>query len=210
MITGPRAALLAMLATLSMLALFLRAEFQLVSALQVAVALQKADPARPLPPGCDSAALVGAKLPLESFDGRMSGYGYSEAQTILCAMEANGGEGKRKYLDGHFPFDIAFPLFYGPAIASLWLYLLAFYGWNARLLKCAALVPIAASLFDLAENITVRSLVVAGPPPEERLVAIASALTATKCALLSLSTAVTLSWLLWHLVSRSLFRDTST
>jgi len=190
-----------------MLVLILHAGLPMLTALDVAVALQKADPGRPLPHGCNSAMLTSAEQPLGSFDGRTWGYGYAQAQTILCAMEANGGEGKRMYLDRHFPLDIVFPLLYGPALAMLFLYLVGYYGWRGRALRYFALVPIAAALFDLAENTAVRLLVLAGPPPDAGLVTIASTLTVIKSALGWLSLIVTLGLLLWYLVTRSLSRD---
>jgi hypothetical protein len=44
------------------------------------------------------------------------------------------------------------------------------FGWRARWLKYLALVPLAAAVLHLAENITMRSLIAAGPRPIDYVV----------------------------------------
>jgi hypothetical protein len=148
------------------------------------------------------ADLSGQRQPLRSFDGRKEGYGAKDALAILCAMEMNKGAGKRAYLQRHFPLDMVFPLFYGPATAALFLFLLRSQGWHARALKYLALAPLVAAALDLCENMTVRSLVVAGPPVHADWVRFASTLTMFKYALVNASLAVTLALLIWYLVTR--------
>jgi hypothetical protein len=208
-------ALLAVLATLYTLFFILYAETPLGAAMQVAVELQKASP-KQAPRGSCAAALKGADArvdkPLLSFDGRWSGYGKAEATTILCAMNAKWGDarqgiGKEVYLTRHFPYDMVFPLLYGPALAGLYLYLLTGLGARARWPKYLALVPIAGAALDIAENLVVRTLVLAGLPPDETLVRIASALTVSKCVLFAASVTGTLGLLLWALVRQSFTRQ---
>ena len=204
--TGPRVALLALLAIVNMLVLILHAELPMVGAMQVAVALQKADPTRPLPQHCDAANMVGSPDSIAAFDGRKSGYRVVEVQAILCAMEANGGQGKQFYLERHFPIDMVFPLLYGPAMAALYLFLLRQYTWPPRALMYLALVPLVAAALDIAENLSVRSLVVGGLPASERLVTLSSALTVAKYALVQSSAIVTLVFLSCYLLAQSVQR----
>jgi len=70
-----------------------------------------------------------------------------------------------------------------------------------------ALAPVAAAALDIAENLTVRSLVLAGPPPDAKLVGIASVLTTSKHVLISSSLVVTLGLLLWYLAMGSISRN---
>jgi hypothetical protein len=203
--TGPRVALLGVLAASYTVFLILYAETPMQTALQVAVELQKAKPKQAASDKC-GAALRRAEGPLQSFDNRWRGYSKDEAATILCAMEGNGKAGKSLYLGWHFPYDMAFPFLYGPALAGLYLLLLASFARPAGWLRYFALVPILAAALDLAENLVVRSLVVAGPPPAPNTVQIASALTMGKCALVVASIVVVLSLLLWHLLLQSVAR----
>jgi hypothetical protein len=177
------------------------------------------NPKRVPPPGC--AAALKRDVYNYTFDSSYKGYTRDHAETVLCAMEANPepvngqdkrdvmGKGKGLYLNWHFPIDMVFPLLYGPALAAIYLYVLAGFGWQARWLKAIALVPIATTVLDLAENLTVRTLVAAGPPPDAGRVWIASALTMTKCTLLITSLAVALLPLLWYLARQSFSRPPS-
>jgi hypothetical protein len=202
--TAPRVVLLAAAAVVSMLTLILAAEIPMASALQVAVALEKAGKPAPPFPQCATAGLAERSSPLTSFDGRDCGYTVPEALQILCAMEADGGAGKDAYLNRHFPLDVLFPLLYGPAIAALYLYLLHAYGWHKSLLRYLTLLPLLGGLLDLAENLVVRTLVAAGPPPDPARVEIASMITVAKYALVNFSFLVTFAFLLWFLIRGSL------
>jgi hypothetical protein len=98
---------------------------------------------------------------------------------------------------------MVYPVLYGPALAGLYLFLLGNFGAGSHRLKYLALVPIAAAVLDLVENLVVRSLVVAGPPPDETAVTVAAVLTVSKGVLLVSSAVVTLALLLWYLVRES-------
>lgn len=202
--TAPRVALLAALTTANMLMLVVWADLPMVSALQVAAALQEATPERPLSSRCPPLALLGGEKPVHGFDGRKSGYGYREAETILCAMEANNGFGRRMYLERHFPSDMVFPVLYGLTLAAMFLFLLGHYGWATRRIHYFVLAPLAAAGLDIMENIAVRALVLSGPPPDASLVQIASALTTAKYGLVLTSFSVILGMLVWYLVVQSL------
>jgi hypothetical protein len=204
--TGPRVALLALLATASMVLLLMRAELPMVSAMTVGMALQKASPDRHILHKCDPAVLAGEDEPMRSFDSRLLGYGPADARTILCAMEANGSEGKRLYLERHFPLDVLFAALYGPAIAALYLWLLRAHGRKAGPLCYFALIPLAGAALDIAENIAVRTIVVAGFPLDTTAVALASGLTVGKYILIGSGMAVTMTLLLRYLITRSFGR----
>jgi hypothetical protein len=60
---------------------------------------------------------------------------------------------------------------------------------------------------DLCENLAVRSMVLAGPPPDADLVRRASILTVIKGALFVASLIGTLGLLLWYLARRSFSRQ---
>jgi hypothetical protein len=204
--TAQRAALLAVLATVSMMALIMIAEFPLSGHLQAAVALAKSG--AKLPAGCEKAQLSNVEGQLESFDGRSSGYGSQDALNILCAMEMKAGAGREAYLHRHFWLDMVFPALYGPAFAVMWLFLLRTYKWP-RKLEYFAILPLLVSLFDVAENLTVRSIVQAGPPGDPYWVHIASLLTTTKYALVDVSFVPILAILMWYLITHSLRRAAS-
>jgi len=202
--TAPRVVLLAAAAVVSMLALILAAEIPMASALQTAVALEKAGMPAPPFPQCTTAGLAKRENPLRPFDGRACGYTAPQALQILCAMEADGGAGKAAYLKRHFPLDMLFALLYGPALAAIYLYLLHAYGWHKSPLRYLALVPLVGGFLDLAENLVVRTLVQAGPPPDAARVGIASMLTVAKYAAVNVSFLVTFAFLLWYLITGSL------
>lgn len=203
--TGPRVTLLAVLAALYTLFLIEWAETPMATAQQIAIAQHKENPARPLPPNCSAAAFT-PEGPILAFDGALRGYGYDAAMTVLCAMEANARKGKDLYLHRHFPADMVYPVLYGPALAGLYLFLLWSFGTRSHRLKYLALVPVAAAALDLVENLVVRSLVVAGPPPDETVVTVAAILTVSKGVLLLSSAIVTLGLLLWYLGRESVRR----
>jgi len=202
--SAPRVVLLAVAAVAGMVALILAAELPMYSALQAAVALEKAGKPAASVPQCASAGLAGRTSPLTSFDGRQGGYTADEALQILCAMEADGGAGKAAYLDFHFPMDMVFALIYGPAIAALYLYLLRAYGWHRSPLRYLALLPLLGCMLDIAENLIVRTIVFAGPPPDAARVDIASMITVAKYALVNVSFVVTFAFLLWYLIRGAL------
>jgi hypothetical protein len=206
-LTGPRVALLAFIAVSSMFALILFAEVPLVSDLQVAVALQKAHAQAPMPSECAKSTLSNLSEPLRSFDGRKAGYGANDALDILCAMQMNGEAAKRSYLNWHFPLDMIFALCYGPALAALWLYSIRGFNWIPNWVKYVSVVPVLGCGFDLAENIAVRSLVVAGPPGDAGRIHLASTLTQIKYVFVSLSVTLTLTLLFSYLVLNSIRRQ---
>jgi hypothetical protein len=205
-LNGPRVALISTLAMLSMFSLILFAEVPLFSNLQVAVALWKALPQAPLPKGCENSTLHTLSEPLESFDGRQSGYGLHDALNILCAMEMNGEAAKRSYLDRHFPLDMLFPLLYGPALAALWLYLTRGYHRIPKWLRYFSVIPLLATVFDWAENIVVRALVLAGPPGDADRIYLASKLTELKYKLVNISAIPVLLILCLYLIQNSVSR----
>jgi hypothetical protein len=202
--TGPRVTLLVVAAVISMLALMQIAERKLFADLQVAAALQAAQPSTRAPKGCENLTLSDPSGALESFDPRPLGYGAEDALKIICAMEANDGAGKRSYLDRHFPLDMIFLLLYGPALAVLWLFLMRSFGWHATPAKYFFIMPILASVFDMAENFAVRSLVSAGPPVGSFHVQLASTFTQVKFVFVAVSLVPTFALLLWYLFARSL------
>jgi hypothetical protein len=181
----------------------------MVSALRVAAALQDSEIDRRLTANCRPATVTRGGPMLTALDGRNAGYNYDEVETVLCAMEANKGLGRRMYLERHFPVDMIFPLLYGPTIAATFLFVIEQFGWHSKKLKMAALVPLAGALFDIAENLFVRALIVAGPPPNAEWAAIASALTVSKYALVLPSIAVALGLLVWYLATESFGRGPS-
>jgi hypothetical protein len=203
--TAQRVALLVFCAVFSLLLLLMKAELPLASALDAAVAVSGMRPGA-TPPPCDAANFAGYSLaePLISFDGRSAGYGPEVALTILCAMTVNGGVGTQAYLNLHFPLDMVFPFFYGSALAVLWLFLLKQFGWPASVLKYLALVPIVAAVLDLAENLSVRMLVVGGPPGDSQLIQFASVLTTAKWCLAASSAVAILGFLFVYLIYGSL------
>jgi hypothetical protein len=186
-----------------MVLLLTRAELPMVSAMTVGIALQKASPDRHILHKCDPAVLAGEDEPLRNFDARVLGYGPADARTILCAMEANGSEGKRLYLERHFPLDVLFAALYGPAVAALYLWLMRANGRKAGPLCYFALVPLAGAALDIAENIAVRAIVVGGFPLDTTAVALASGLTVGKYVLIGSGMAVTTVLLLRYLITRS-------
>jgi hypothetical protein len=186
-----------------MLLLLTWAELPMISAMNVGMALQKLSPDRHILHKCDPALLAGEPEPLSAFDGRPFGYGLAEARTILCAMEANGSEGKRLYLERYLPLDMVFALLYGSALAALYIWLLRAHGRKGGVLCYFAFVPMAGALADLGENLAVRSLVAGGLPLNEGAVALASRLTAGKYILVGFGLTVTLALLLAYLIAQS-------
>lgn len=202
--TGPRVSLLAVLALASLVALLQFADDPLSSALQAAVAAQKAPGAPALSGPCAAAGLNDQAGPLRSFDGRQGGYTSAEALTVLCAMDADGGGGRNAYLDRHFPLDMLFAPLYGAALAALLLFLLRRYSLHTGYARFLVILPIAGALLDIAENLVVRRLVAAPLPPDARLVELASGLTVVKYALVNASVVGIFLFLLWYLVTESL------
>lgn len=207
--TGPRAALMGALAVLATLTLIMQAEIPLSGALQAAVAGERArlgaDDARACGAavGASRSALACHQGPLASFDGRAGGYGEAEARLILAAMALNGEAGKRAYLERHWPLDMAFPFFYGPAIAVIWLYLVGAWGLP-RAFGVLALAPLVAGGLDLAENLSVRALVEAGAAATIADIEQASTLTVWKYRSLLVGAAPTTALLFAYLLRRSL------
>jgi len=202
--TGPRVTLLVTAAVISLFALMQFAERELFADLQVASARQAAQPSTRPPKGCENLTLSDPSGPLESFDPRSLGYSAEDALKIICAMEANDGAGERSYLHRHFPLDMIFLFLYGPALAVLWLFLMRSFGWHATPAKYFFIMPIFASVFDMAENFAVKSLVSAGPPVDPFHVQLASTFTQIKFVFVAVSLVPTFVLLLWFLITRSL------
>ncbi len=197
--TASRVTLVGLVAIIAMLVLILHAETELAAAFEKAIAVHKVDNPPAAPAGCDAKKLRALKSRPQSFDGRALGYTTATGRTILCLMWAAGGDGKAAYLDRHFPLDMVFPVLYGPAFAMLWLYLLITIAKRHTAWRFGALVPLAGAALDIAENITVRGLVLAGPQGDLAMVETASLLTVTKYALVSVSALATIPWLFYHL-----------
>ena len=119
-------------------------------------------------------------LPLggEMLDVRSS-YGLDE---VVAAMEQYGDGGRRVYLWSSATLDTLFPIFVCSLLAGL-----AFRLRPSERLGALALVPIAAALLDLGENLQVMAMLVGYPDISEPQVAVASAFTQIKWLALNVS-----------------------
>ena len=207
-LTAPRVALLVFLGVGSMFWLIMTAEIPLGSALNAVVVLHQAGQKLDWDDTCEKAKFSQYSLdrPLNSFDGRPDGYDRDEAEQILCAMQARSGAGREVYLQKHFPRDMAFAALYGPALAALWLFLLAGFGWQHSFLKYLVFVPLVGAGLDLTENLFVHSLVSGSPPGDASIIPIASLITAAKWHAVAGSAGTVLALCLVYLLWRSVWR----
>lgn len=120
---------------------------------------------------------------LLTLDGRRGGYSPQDAGKLF---EAIGPDGRALYANTELTLDLAFPLVYGSLMVSL---LILFYGSYAKYL---VLVPAAAVLMDVAENVTVAVMIWAynkqpPPRPDPALAKLGSIFTQAKWALALIS-----------------------
>lgn len=196
--TAPRAALACYLAVLATFIIVTQAEIPLGGALDAAVAVAKyeADP-------CAKTLVALNGAPLGSFEGRWFGYSVEDGRRVLCVMRLNDGAAAQAYLGRHFPIDMVYPTIYGPALAVIWAYLLGAYGlrrWGWRWLTAA---PLIAAAFDVAETLSVRALVLAGPEATAGAIESASTLTQLKYGFTALIFLPALALLTLHLFRRA-------
>ncbi|HJU53202.1 MAG TPA: hypothetical protein VJ715_01475 [Pyrinomonadaceae bacterium] len=116
---------------------------------------------------------------LLTLDGRKTGYTPREAGQVF---EAIGSDGRALYANTELTLDLAFPLVYGSLMVSL---LILLYG---RYAKYLVLVPAAAVLMDIAENVTIAIMIWVynkqpEPRPDPPLAKLSSVFTQAKWAL---------------------------
>jgi hypothetical protein len=110
-------------------------------------------------------------------DVRWSGYGPRELGSFFDLI---GPKGRALYLRTQASLDLVFPFIYGLFFATT---LVSLYPWKWR---WVVFLPLAAALFDLAENfsnIYLASVFVENQPARDFAI-IASVFTTTKCAAL--------------------------
>lgn len=132
--------------------------------------------------GIAAAALLVAVFPALPIGGDLldARFGYTHA-TALEAMAAYGEDGRRAYLWASLTLDTLLPIAYVGFLAGL-LYRLR----PREGLGTLAVVPVAAGLLDLSENVQIVAMLVSYPDVSALQVAWASACTQAKaCALLA-------------------------
>jgi hypothetical protein len=90
---------------------------------------------------------------------------FYNSKTIIGMAEAYGEEGRAAYLQARWTFDLAFPLVYTFFMITSISFLFARCSWNSSRIRLLNLAPLAALVFDLAEN-TSASVVMAAFPQQ--------------------------------------------
>lgn len=143
---------------------------------------------------------------LDPFDMRPGGYGLDEARALLAAL---GTEGRAYYASTQLEVDTLYPLTYALSrgLLLLWLALpgrASSSGFSARVKPALLVAPIAACLFDWAENQGIATMLASGTDVSPAAVARASlctvaksaASTVTECLCLALLASGLWRWLL--------------
>ncbi len=139
---------------------------------------------------------------VQLFDVTFWGYDGAYAKQVIGEL---GDEGRRIYLNWHFPLDMVFPLLYGATLYSLLAWTAPLNGLSSRAGRLIAALPILTAISDWAENILVFSTI-APEPPRTTLAPIASVFTQVKCLalvvsiVLSVGFGVRAAWLRWRLL----------
>lgn len=117
------------------------------------------------------------------FDLSPGGYSYEYAKELLAVL---GEDGRKLYLYNQLPLDFLYPGLFAISCSLLlsWLFL-KIKETNSRLFYLC-LIPVAAGLFDYAENILIVSMIVGFPDISQGLVEISSWATIAKSVLTTL------------------------
>jgi len=94
--------------------------------------------------------------------------------------ESYGSAGRAAYLHARFTFDLAFPLVYGAFLASTLSFLLGRALDENHRWRWLNLIPLAAMLFDLLENICAARVMAVYPAPQPLAAALAAVFTPLK------------------------------
>jgi hypothetical protein len=130
------------------------------------------------------AELRGIAGGLDPFDMRLGGYDLAEARALLAAL---GAEGRDYYTDIQLRIDTLYPLTYALSrgLLLLWLALpgrASPRGFSPRVKAALLIAPVAACLFDWAENQGIAAMLASWPEVSPATVARASACTVAKSA----------------------------
>jgi hypothetical protein len=90
---------------------------------------------------------------------------FYNSKTIIGMADAYGEEGRAAYLQARWTFDLAFPLIYSFFMVTSISFLFTRCSWNNSRIRLLNLTPLAALVFDLAEN-TSASVVMAEFPKQ--------------------------------------------
>ena len=104
---------------------------------------------------------------------------YTPAELNRMA-ESYGSDGRQAYIRARFTFDLVFPLVYGAFLATSLSFLLGRSLDEASSWRRLNLIPLAAVLLDLLENINAALVMAAYPAPQPLAAALATIATPLK------------------------------
>lgn len=114
------------------------------------------------------------------FDMSPSGYSYSIAINLLNEL---GPKGRDLYLSLQLPLDFIYPMLFSITYSLLILWLVKRFNLNWSGFLWVAILPIAAGLFDYAENVGIILMLMHYPEVSEGLVQLSSFFTVIKSIL---------------------------
>ena len=117
------------------------------------------------------------------FDMSPTGYNYSTAMNLLQAL---GPKGRDVYLSLQLPLDFIYPLLFSVTYSFLIIWLVKRFNLMWSKYYWIAILPIAAGLFDYAENIGIILMLTHYPEVSEALVLVPSFFTILKSMLTTL------------------------
>ena len=134
---------------------------------------------------------------MDLFDMMPAGYSVEYAQTLLTTL---GPDGRSAYMNIQLPVDMIYPFLFGLTYSLILAYFLSKLHWIEKPIFFTVLLPLAAGMFDYAENIGIFLMLRAYPDFPVTIAAWTNSFTIIKSVLSTLSFTVLLTLLVIILI----------